>query len=719
MVVLKTLGAFFKTKVRRGTDMGAMRDMEMKTNLVGRVENQAFHPDREVYWPIFEAVKNSLDAIEESGKDSGRVVIEIERDEGQLTIDGQSLPRVSKRVMNIVISDDGIGFDPANLESFNELDSRKKRHWGGKGLGRLYFLKAFNEVLVDSYYGLDGQPKTHVQFKFSLPKGITEISESLASAKINSQSVIRLIDYKLNCERFIRKKHLLTLKNDLIRHFMSYLMFHQDIVIVIKDGDETETITKADLPDRVESKFDLHGKVFSVHHMKLKTTDPAGHHFYLCAHDRVVGSAYDVDPAIGVPSKGTKIEGIDGNSFYYAGYVVSSVLDEAVNAERTGFNLIERVSSANTLDLDSVAISIPLIKKRCDESVNEFLCLEIQQLKRTKEDRIKEVFAKELPGLSYLQEFNAEQIEKIPVDATEEEILRDAALMHLKNRSSTEKDAEELIARININDESIEQIQKQCAEKLEKLGRVHAADLAQYITGRASVLHLFSKLLEKGESGKFEYEKTLHSLVFPMRRDESKSHHAISVINHNLWLFDEKFAFYEYIASDLQLKGHKPLEAASDSIDRPDVSIYFFSDDYASAVFDSVVIIEFKRPGRTDVGSSQEEDPVGQVFGYIDEIRERMEDFKGREIPTRDNTKFFCYVVCDTETKHIRKTIVANYTLNETLDPGGYFGQFPKRNAYVELISYRKLLADAYKRNLAFFRKLQLPENLLKQSFII
>jgi hypothetical protein len=394
-------------------------------------------------------------------------------------------------------------------------------------------------------------------------------------------------------------------------------------------------------------------------------------------------------------------------------------LDESVNSERTRFNLINKRKTNDALDLDSVAITVPLIKKKCDESVNEFLSQEIQQMKKTKEDRISDVFVRELPGLSYLQEFNAEQLESIPVDASEDEIMREAAVMHLKNRSMIEKDAEDLIERISVDNESIEEIQKQCSEKLEKLGRVYAADLAQYVTGRASVLHLFSKLLEKGENGKFEYEKTLHSLVFPMRIDDFKKPGAVSVVNHNLWLFDEKFAFYEYIASDLQLKGHKPLEGSTKSIDRPDVSIYFFSDDYASAVFDSIVIIEFKRPGRKDIGSRSDEDPINQVFGYIDEIRDRMEDYKGREVPTRENTKFFCYVVCDTETKYIRDTIVANYTMNETLDPGGYFGQFPRRNAYVELISYRKLLWDAYKRNIAFFRKLKLPENLLKESFLL
>lgn len=97
-------------------------------------------------------------------------------------------------------------------------------------------------------------------------------------------------------------------------------------------------------------------------------------------------------------------------------------------------------------------------------------------------------------------------------------------------------------------------------------------------------------------------------------------------------------------------------------------------------------------------------------------MRERMLDYKGREVPAQDQTKFFCYVVCDTQTKYIRETVVKNYRMWASLDGGGYFGNFPQHNAYIELLSYRKLLSDAYKRNLAFFRKLKLPENLLKHS---
>jgi hypothetical protein len=44
-----------------------------------------------------------------------------------------------------------------------------------------------------------------------------------------------------------------------------------------------------------------------------------------------------------------------------------------------------------------------------------------------------------------------------------------------------------------------------------------------------------------------------------------------------------------------------------------------------------------------------------------------------------------------------------------TPDNLGYYGFNPTLNAYYEVISYRKLLADAQKRNRILFEKLNIP----------
>jgi len=53
-----------------------------------------------------------------------------------------------------------------------------------------------------------------------------------------------------------------------------------------------------------------------------------------------------------------------------------------------------------------------------------------------------------------------------------------------------------------------------------------------------------------------------------------------------------------------------------------------------------------------------------------------------------------------------------HFELKETPDSMGYFGYKEYYGAYCEVISYSKLVADAQKRNQAFFHKLGLPSRI-------
>ena len=70
-------------------------------------------------------------------------------------------------------------------------------------------------------------------------------------------------------------------------------------------------------------------------------------------------------------------------------------------------------------------------------------------------------------------------------------------------------------------------------------------------------------------------------------------------------------------------------------------------------------------------------------------------------------THAYCYVVADlTEALEIR---LQNMGATKTPDNMGYYGFNPTLNAYYEVISYAKVLADAKKRNRVLFDKLGLP----------
>ena len=79
----------------------------------------------------------------------------------------------------------------------------------------------------------------------------------------------------------------------------------------------------------------------------------------------------------------------------------------------------------------------------------------------------------------------------------------------------------------------------------------------------------------------------------------------------------------------------------------------------------------------------------------------------GRPIPNSELIPGFCYVIADlTQTMETRCKMKG---LKVTSDKMGYFGYNDNYNAYIEVISFDRLVNAAKERNRAFFDKLGLP----------
>lgn len=133
----------------------------------------------EPLFPMFEAVVNSIQAIDErfdgDVNSSGKIEIEIVRKrEFQQEFDGwfgkKELPIVSFR-----ITDNGIGFNDANLRFFRTIASTYKIEKGCKGMGRFSWLKVFDIVRIESIYDFDGR-RYQRNIEFSLANGL-KVSE--------------------------------------------------------------------------------------------------------------------------------------------------------------------------------------------------------------------------------------------------------------------------------------------------------------------------------------------------------------------------------------------------------------------------------------------------------------------------------------------------------------------------------------------------------------
>ena len=229
--------------------------------------------------------------------------------------------------------------------------------------------------------------------------------------------------------------------------------------------------------------------------------------------------------------------------------------------------------------------------------------------------------------------------------------------------------------------------------------------LAEYVVNRKEILDLLDKSISFSDPEKRNYlkEEIVHDLIIPIRSDGD----TLDYNSHNLWILDDRLSFYSYFQSD---KPFRTFLSDSESGKEPDVAVVFdrsLAFNRAGAD-EPIVIVEFKRPGRTSYGPG--ENPVTQVLDYV-KIFRKGGSYVDREGKVKKeiahSTRFLCFVIADF-TDQLVDMIETSIAQHRSADGEGYFGFSPSQNAFVEVLPYSKLISDARLRNEAFFAKLGL-----------
>ena len=134
----------------------SLAPMPFGTNLHGRLRNTSL-PHSNGLHPLFEAVVNSIHALEDAGvsTEHGRIQVVIDRLPAQSRLlDGDDKKREIARgeISGFTIKDNGIGFTEENYQAFMMLDTDRKVARGGRGIGRLLWLKAFDRAEILSRF---------------------------------------------------------------------------------------------------------------------------------------------------------------------------------------------------------------------------------------------------------------------------------------------------------------------------------------------------------------------------------------------------------------------------------------------------------------------------------------------------------------------------------------------------------------------------------------
>lgn len=680
--------------------------MSMNTFLAGRLRNTPL-PRTHGLLPLFEAVVNSIQSVAAAKltNGAGEIVIEIERDQQQLLqLEGPGKRGAPSQgiIIGFRVRDNGCGFDDANLKSFETLDSDFKASEGCRGVGRLLWLKAFESVEVSSdFINHDGKLFQR-RFSFTATKGVDDLSLS-PSSSTSRQTEVRLSGFKKEY-RDRTPKTGKTIANDLFEHCLWYFV-REGGAPKIKVLDRDEVILLDDIyEDCMYSSsqrqlLTIKGQPFELTHLKLKASTPRDPFIAWCAAGRVVKEEGIIGKVSGLHGRITDA----GADFIYACYVTSPFLDQNVRSERIGFD-IEEISNdlfaATELSLTDIRLAVL-------ESTKEFLADYLQENLAAGRERVEKFVAQRAPRYRpILARISEEKLSVDPAISDKDlDLLLHKQLSEIENSLLTEGHR---IMTVE-SGESVESYRIRVNEYLSKVEAIKMSDLAGYVFHRKIILDLLQKAIERGEDGKYAREELIHEVIMPMRNTSNDL-----LDQSNLWLIDERLAFHDFLASDKSLASMPILQTHETK--EPDlVALNVFDEPLLFAEgqrlpLASIVVVEIKRPMRNDAASGEDKDPIEQALGYLDRIRNgKTQTASGRLIPRSEEIPGYCYVICDITPSVEKRCKLAQLTV--TSDRQGYFGYNANYKAYIEVISFDRLLNGARERNRAFFDKLGLPTN--------
>lgn len=663
-----------------------MTEEYLKADLKGKIRNLSDFKS-EALLPVFEAVVNSIHSIEDNNNpEEGLIIVNVIRDNAiQVRFnDSEDALKEEKIITAFEIIDNGIGFTEENYDSFLTSDSTYKLQKGGKGVGRFTWLKAFDNVKITSIY-LDKQKQKHFRsFDFTIEDFISNRVDKAADSTAEHKTTVLLDGFK-ESYRTESSAYKTTEKiaQRILEHCLVYYINGIAPRIVVKDGSDSFSLNIMFLKikkDIVSEEIKIFDDSYSISHLKLYNTYQKAHKIVYCAHNRDVDDD-KLDKYLGTPSQLDD----DENKFVYSVYVSGCYLDDHVNSSRRGFELPKNGIQVSFDNKKTYPLTV--IRDHVIEKSKEYLESYLTRVNEIKREKIANYVANN-PSLKSVPYYCPEVIDEIDVNATDAKI--NEALFKYKGIAefNIKNDTEKLL---KTQYDSVSDIEDDCKQLCNKLHDFQKDDLAQYLIKRKKILELFEKKLELREDGKYEIESIIHDILFPRRTETNQ----ILYGDHNLWIIDDVLSYHQYAASDKPLRDF----SESDSDLRPDIII--FEDVNDDKIANAVSVIELKRPQRKDYDKS----PIVQMYEILEDIKnKKIKQENGRDININDSTKFYCFAICDINDS-VKKD-AEERQFHPLKDGMGYYLYHGKFNAYVEILSFDKLISNANKRHRAFFDKL-------------
>ena len=475
------------------TETKVISEVFIPTSLRGKVHHLRDFKS-EALLPVFEAVVNAIQAIEEKGPVAeGQIKVTIKRDRGQMMIPSSgeaSLPDI----VGFEIEDNGIGFNDENFKSFETSDSTYKMAKGGKGVGRFFWLKAFDRVGIESVYQDTNRKFSQRRIEFSLTEGIVENKEPTDVVRTGAR--VSLVGFQ---EEYRKQPTAYRTSKKIAQRIFEHCLTRfitglTPAISVVDDFDGLSISLQAlydDLKEYVtKDEFHVKNHDFKIFHLRLYDTRAETHKLVFCADSR------DVESKSIASLLGTSMQFDDeGKKFFYSAYITSSLLDSRVDPYRQDFNIPKESDM-----YDDSGVSMTEIEDRAVEKAKLYLGSILRVMETQKSEKIARLVQNEVPMLRAVLKYcpeAAREIELNTPDEKTEEIL-------YKYKGRAEHEIKKRSAKLlKTQPQSIEEIESQYKELTEKLEDFQKDQLAGYVVFRKMIIDLLDKKLRLNTEGHY------------------------------------------------------------------------------------------------------------------------------------------------------------------------------------------------------------------------
>ena len=661
----------------------------MKLILKRKVAEITLH-SYEYLLPMFEAVINSIEAIQETDRKDGEIKITIIRDTSQTNINPEG--EFHHPIISFLIEDNGVGFNKVNFEAFNDAYTDHKLEKGGKGVGRFTILKAFSSMKVNSIFQENGSFFER-EFTFDIQNEVKETKELSECDTSSIGSSIRLTNY---LPLYFEKTNVPAkqVAEKLVEHCLVYLISEKMPNVLLIDETEDEQIILADIFKKlVRVEENIESIIEKEEEFKLffiqKYANIGSHKICYTSHAREVENVLLRHL---IPNFSSAFED-DSGKYFVLVYVIGNYLDENVFEVRNKFKFPKKAIEKDAFHKFSLDELTGFVSDRVEYKYQELL----DQIEKKKyKDIEKHILDDGAIEYRHLLK-NENNFRKIEPNLSKPKLESELHRINYELEKQHKNEINTILEKKKVD--NYEEFEKELKRVIQNEHEFSISKLANYVIRRKIIIKVFNQLLGfSSEDENYKLEKDLHNIIFPM----GETIDSIPYSSHNLWLLDEKLTFHTFIASDKKIKSNETVESKSSK--EPD--LYIFDKHYAFSsdeLNQSIMIFEFKRPGR--ILSGDDRNVARQLEEYFEDLyNSKAKTYRGTLLSLRDETPKFGFVICEID-KDLEEYLIkwGNFKITPSKTFYKYYDQL---NLFIEVMSYQTMLSNVELRHKAFFKQL-------------